>query len=163
MGADRHATCAGAHGGGAAGRVGSVAIPGSGVPIAAMCTVLGFPYRSTIRRWRATNPEFAASFAFAQQEGWINLADQVRQEVDKTLERHGVAHARWLFSRRTHSLAQQAPAAFGRAARTPQGRCEDITRTPKQGFHTPMHLWCFFLQRVCITGPSSSRSHRLAQ
>lgn len=37
----------------------------------------------------------------------------VIEEVDATIERHGVKRARWVLSRRTHSLAQQAPAFFG--------------------------------------------------
>ena len=67
----------------------------------------------TIRRWRAADPEFASTFDFVQREGRIGLAELVTQEVEQNLERHGVERARWVLSRRTHSLAQQAPGFFG--------------------------------------------------
>ena len=87
----------------------------AGEPLARMCRDPWMPDRETVRRWRQeTEPSFDAMFRFCQKKGWIELAHQVVQDLERALaEDVPVARVRPMFDARRWLLARQAREFFG--------------------------------------------------
>ncbi len=84
-----------------------------GVPLRVICRTEGVPSRETVYRWRRSDPAFDRMCIFAQEQGYIDMAERVVAEVDQVLERRGVAWARLVFNWRREQLARMNPAYFG--------------------------------------------------
>lgn len=86
---------------------------GEGIPLRVICRTEGVPSRETVYRWRRSDPAFDRMCIFAQEQGYIDMAERVVAEVDQVLERRGVAWARLVFNWRREQLARMNPAYFG--------------------------------------------------
>ena len=85
----------------------------NGVLLRVICCEPGMPSHRTLYRWRAGDPEFERACAFAQAEGWRQLAEAVWEEVNAILERAGPKLARYVFALRRYQLAKRAPRFVG--------------------------------------------------
>ena len=84
-----------------------------GIPLRVICRTAGMPGRQTIYRWRHADPAFDLSFKSCQTEGYIQLMEQVIEEVERILDKRGPKMARLVFNWRRQQLSRMNPAFFG--------------------------------------------------